>query len=130
MAGNTEAGRSDNNYSRWHFPFDPVVAVGLRLRHPDVLGAGGAHVPAGVVLQLPDQVLQVPDADGPARGGLILLVFTPGIVPVYSSVLVVFVSTHQPWIRVSSQNEKGLVNACRACHSTTLNEHVKYDFIT
>ncbi|KAJ8941820.1 hypothetical protein NQ318_006797 [Aromia moschata] len=49
-----------------------VVAVRLRLRHPDVLGAAGAHV-ARVVLQLPDEVLQVPDADRAARRHVVLV---------------------------------------------------------
>jgi hypothetical protein len=49
-----------------------VVAVGFRLRHPDVFGAAGTHVPR-VVLQLPDQVLQVADPDGTARRHLVLV---------------------------------------------------------
>lgn len=37
--------------------FNSIVSIGFRLRHPDVFGARWAHVSAGMVLELSDEVL-------------------------------------------------------------------------
>lgn len=53
------------------------MSISLGLGHSDILGARGAHVPARVVLELSDQVLQVPDPDGSTLWSLVLLVVSP-----------------------------------------------------
>lgn len=54
--------------------FNSIVSIGFRLRHPDVFGARWAHVSAGMVLELSDEILKVADADGSTLWRLIFLV--------------------------------------------------------
>lgn len=50
------------------------MTIGLRLRHPYVLRVAGAHLARRMVLQLPDQILQIPNAQLTRARRIIVLV--------------------------------------------------------